>query len=73
VTQYLEFNEFLADSIGFIGVNPKYCITARYIGIFLRYGLSKTGITFASKGTTYHTLLERTNAGPIVLGLFICL
>jgi hypothetical protein len=54
VTQYLEFNEFLADSIGFIGVNPKYCITARYIGIFLRYGLSKTGITSARIETFYN-------------------
>jgi hypothetical protein len=73
VTQYLKFKGTIRDFIGFVGLNSKYWVTARVIGIFLRYGLSKTGITFASKGTTYHTLLERTNAGSIVLGLFICL
>ena len=34
MTQYLEFNEFIGDSIGFIGVNFKYWVTMGFIGIF---------------------------------------
>jgi len=32
--QYLEFNEFIGDSIRFIGVNSKYWGTANFTGIF---------------------------------------
>jgi hypothetical protein len=35
VTQYLEFKEFLGDSIGLMGVNSKYWVTAGFIGILL--------------------------------------
>jgi len=33
VPQYLEFKEFVGDSIGGIGVNSKYWGTAEFIGI----------------------------------------
>ncbi len=38
-------DELDANSQGFQGVNPTYVTTARPGGIFLRYRLSKTGMT----------------------------
>jgi len=33
VPQYLEFNELVEDSIGFIGVTSKYSVAAEFIGV----------------------------------------
>jgi hypothetical protein len=57
VTQYLEFNGFIGDSVKFIGVNSKYWVTEEFIGIFLRYGLSKTSIPSTNRERIYLILI----------------
>jgi hypothetical protein len=64
----LEFNGFIGDSVEFIGINSKYWVTAGYTGIFLRYDLSKTGITSTSQAAIIH--LSGVNAESSEHGFF---
>jgi hypothetical protein len=43
VTQYLRFNELIADSQKFRGANPKYWFTAMACGIFFEIWPFKKG------------------------------
>jgi len=57
-TQDLGFDEYGEDSQGPRGANLKSWVAAMSGGIFLRYGLEKTGMTSLGAGFISHTPLR---------------